>query len=56
LITQSSRYGWGQEAVETTRIRLHAGLRQKDDALAKIAPLDVPPGRFRLDDELLALL
>jgi len=31
-------------------------LRQKEEALAKVTPLDMPPGRFRPDDELLAFL
>ena len=28
----------------------------KEEALAKVTPLDVPPGRFQPDDELLAYL
>jgi integrase/recombinase XerD len=46
----------GHESVETTQIYLHADLRQKEEALAKVTPSDVPPGRFRPDDELLAFL
>ena len=46
----------GHESVETTQIYLHADLRQKEGALAKVTPLDMPPGRFRPDDELLAFL
>jgi integrase/recombinase XerD len=46
----------GHESVETTQIYLHADLRQKEEALAKVTPLDMPPGRFRPDDELLAFL
>jgi integrase/recombinase XerD len=46
----------GHESVETTQIYLHADLRLKEEALAKVTPLDVPPGRFRPDDELLAFL
>ena len=34
----------------------HADLRLKEEALSKVTPLDVPPGRFRPDDERLALL
>ena len=46
----------GHESVEATQIYLHADLRRKEEALAKVTPLDMPPGRFRPDDELLALL
>ena len=46
----------GHESLETTQIYLHADLRQKEEALAKVTPLDIPPGRFRPDDELLAFL
>jgi hypothetical protein len=35
---------------------LHADLRLKEEALSKVTPLDVPPGRFRPDDELWAFL
>jgi hypothetical protein len=33
-----------------------APLRQKEEALAKVTPLDMPLGRFRPDGELLAFL
>ena len=46
----------GHESVETTQIYLHADLRQKEEALAKVTPSDLPPGRFRPDDELLPIL
>ena len=46
----------GHESVETTQMYLHADLRLKEEALSKVTPLDVPPGRFRPDDELLAFL
>ena len=46
----------GHESVETTQMYLHADLRLKEDALGKVTPLDVQPGRFRPDDELLAFL
>jgi integrase/recombinase XerD len=46
----------GHESVETTQIYLHADLRQKKEALTKVTPLDVPPGRFRPGDELLVFL
>jgi site-specific recombinase XerD len=46
----------GHESVETTQMYLHADLKIKEKALAQTAPLDVPPGRYRPDDELLAFL
>ncbi len=46
----------GHESVETTQMYLHADLRLKEAALEKVTPLDVKPGRFRPDDELLAFL
>ena len=46
----------GHESVETTQMYLHADLRLKEEALSKVTPRDVPPGRFRPDDELLAFL
>jgi integrase/recombinase XerD len=44
------------ESVETTQIYLHADLRQTEEALAKVTASDLPPGRFRPDDELLPIL
>lgn len=46
----------GHESIETTQIYLHASLEMKEQALEKTAPLDVPPGRYQPDDELLAFL
>ena len=46
----------GHESVETTQMYLHADLRLKEDALDKVTPLGLQPGRFRPDDELLAFL
>jgi len=46
----------GHESVETTQIYLHADLELKEKALAKTAPLNVSPGRYRPDDELLTFL
>jgi hypothetical protein len=37
-------------------VDLHVGLRVKEEALSKVTPLGVPPGRFRPDDEQLAFL
>jgi site-specific recombinase XerD len=46
----------GHESVETTQMYLHADLGLKEEALARMTPLDVQPGRFRPDDKLLAFL
>ena len=46
----------GHEQVETTQIYLHADLELKERALAKIAPPNNPPGRYRPPDRLLAFL
>jgi integrase/recombinase XerD len=46
----------GHESVETTQMYLHADLQLKEEALSKVTPPDVQPGRFRPDDELLAFL
>jgi integrase/recombinase XerD len=46
----------GHERTETTQIYLHADLAIKERALARTAPIDVHPGRFRPSDPLLAFL
>ncbi len=46
----------GHEAVETTQIYMHADLRLKEQALARIAAPASHPGRYRPDDALLAFL
>jgi integrase/recombinase XerD len=46
----------GHESVETTEIYLHADMSLKEQALAKMSPVGVPPGRYRPDDRLLAFL
>lgn len=46
----------GHERPDTTQIYLHANLALKEQALAKTTPLNVQPGRYRPDDELLAFL
>lgn len=46
----------GHESVETTQIYLHADMKMKELALAKTTNVDVPPGRYHPDDELLAFL
>jgi site-specific recombinase XerD len=46
----------GHESVETTQIYLHADMTMKERALAKTSNVNVPPGRYHPDDELLAFL
>lgn len=46
----------GHESVETTQIYLHADLATKQRALARTTPANVPPGRYRPSDSLLAFL
>jgi site-specific recombinase XerD len=46
----------GHESVETTQIYLHADMKMKELALSKTTNVDVPPGRYHPDDELLAFL
>jgi site-specific recombinase XerD len=46
----------GHESVETTQVYIHADLTIKERALARTAPLDAVPGRYRPPDALLAFL
>jgi integrase/recombinase XerD len=47
----------GHERAETTaRIYLHADMSIKERALARTAPIDTKPGRYRPSDQLLAFL
>jgi site-specific recombinase XerD len=46
----------GHESVETTQIYLDANLAMKEQALAKTAPPESKPGRYRPDDRLMAFL
>lgn len=46
----------GHESVETTQIYIHADMRLKERALAKVAAPGIKPGRYRPDDQLLAFL
>jgi site-specific recombinase XerD len=46
----------GHESVETTQIYVHADLTIKERALARTAPPDTTPGRYRPPDALLAFL
>ena len=46
----------GHESVETTQIYLHADMAIKERALARTAPLNSVPGRYRPTDTMLAFL
>jgi integrase/recombinase XerD len=46
----------GHESVETTQIYMHADMRLKEKALARVAPTTSRPGRYRPDDALLNFL
>jgi len=46
----------GHENVETTQIYIHADMRMKEKALARVAAPATPSGRFRPDDQLLVFL
>ena len=46
----------GHESVQTTQIYLHADLALKERAIARTAPINTTPGRYRPPDPLLAFL
>lgn len=46
----------GHERIQTTQIYQHADPRLKEEAIARVAPLGVKPGRYRPSDQLLAFL
>lgn len=46
----------GHESVETTQIYVHADMRLKERALARVASTTSRPGRYRPDDALLSFL
>lgn len=46
----------GHESVETTQVYIHADMRLKEKALARVAAPAMPTGRYRPDDQLLAFL
>ena len=46
----------GHESVETTQMYLHADLRVKEQALARVTPLGVKPSRYQPEDHLLGFL
>jgi integrase/recombinase XerD len=46
----------GHESVETTQVYIHADMRLKEKALARVASTKTRPGRYRPDDALLGFL
>lgn len=46
----------GHESVETTQMYVHADMRLKEKALARVTAPDSKPGRYRPEDSLLAFL
>jgi site-specific recombinase XerD len=46
----------GHESVETTQVYMHADMRLKEKALARMASTSSRPGRYRPDDALLSFL
>jgi integrase/recombinase XerD len=46
----------GHESVETTQVYVHADLRLKERALARVTAPAANPARYRPDDNLLAFL
>lgn len=46
----------GHASVETTQVYIHADMRLKEKALARVAAPALPTGRYRPDDQLLAFL
>lgn len=46
----------GHESIETTQMYLHADLRLKEQALARVASSGLAPGRYHPSDSLLAFL
>ncbi|MBA2698879.1 MAG: integrase [Nocardioidaceae bacterium] len=46
----------GHESIETTQMYIHADLTIKERALARTAPPNLTPGRYRPRDRLLAFL
>ena len=46
----------GHESVETTYVDLHADLKLKEEAMARTTPSQLPPERYRPEDEVLAFL
>ena len=53
-VARARQLGYGQ--VETTQVYVHADLAIKEQALARTAPVNGRPGRYRPPDSLLAFL
>ena len=46
----------GHESIETTQVYIHADMKLKEKALAKMSPSSINPGRYKPDDKLLSFL
>ena len=46
----------GHESVEATQMYIHANLQMKERAMERTKPVDVPAGRYRPPDKLMAFL
>jgi integrase/recombinase XerD len=46
----------GHQDIRSTQVYIHADLKLKEQALDRVTPPDVPPGRFQPPDKLLAFL
>jgi integrase/recombinase XerD len=46
----------GHQDIRSTQIYTHADLKLKEQALNRTTPPDVPPGRYKPPDQLLAFL
>lgn len=46
----------GHESLQATQLYIHADMAIKEQAIARTAPMDVKPGRYRPPDTLLAFL
>jgi site-specific recombinase XerD len=46
----------GHEGIESTTPYLHADLTSKEQAIARTAPPNTKPGRYRASDDLLSFL
>jgi hypothetical protein len=46
----------GHESTESTEVYLHADMRLKERALARVTPSGLVPGRYRPPDPVLAFL
>lgn len=47
---------FGHESVETTQMYFHSDIELKEKAMARTQPVNVPPGRYRPNDKLIAFL